>query len=318
MNILFIAPIFFDYDKAIKKCLDKRYDKVIFRCEIPFNSSVRYYALRRLCPPLAKIMLRRYNRSLAQIVAKEGIDRILIIRGYGLLPDFLETVRSTNPHTEIINYQWDSIQNNSNGLEISRYAHKNYSFDIADTQQYPQFKHIPLFYNWDDIDRNATNNSPKCDIFFIGSYYPQRQDIVRRFKAQCEREGFNLFAYLYMPFGIFIRKKLSKEPVRLKDVRFVKLSRQKYYNILQNSKVVLDIPSSTQTGATMRTLETLSMGKKLISTNEMLSREKFYNSQSIYIWNTDSHIDISSIVNSPFINNSEVMNIYEWLEKIGL
>ena len=43
MNILFIAPIYFGYEKAITADLRSRNNNVIFRSEVPFNSAVRFY-----------------------------------------------------------------------------------------------------------------------------------------------------------------------------------------------------------------------------------------------------------------------------------
>lgn len=323
MNILFIAPIFFDYEKIIKKILSSRYENVVFRSEVPFNSSVLFYALRRLSPKLAEKSLDIYAKQLLQVVDRDKIDKIFIIRGYGIRAEFLTLVREIFPQIEIINYQWDSLHNNPNGLILSQYAHKNYSFDLSDVVNNPQFIHLPLFYTWESLGDNRVlpdRFEKDIELLFVGGYHSKRLEIIELARKECERQGFKMVSHLYLPWGSYLRDRLTTKEIDRRNVSFKKISRTKYYELLCRTQMVLDIQSATQTGATIRTFETLSVGRKLISTNKMLKNEKFFSPSNIKIWTPDEPLDIEDLLKTPFDNseNNEILNINQWLERIGI
>lgn len=322
-NILFIAPIFFGYEKTIKAKLEAAYDRVFFRCEVPFQSPVRFFALRRLSHKLAQVALESYNERLVKLVVEQKVDKVFIIRGYGLLPRFFEKIIEHNPSIQIVNYQWDSVQNNPNGLMISKYAHKNFSFDLIDVEHYPQFVHIPLFYTWDSVaDADAIRKSSKQDIdlLFVGGYHSGRHKIVEQVRQQCANKGIVFFSHIYYPIGSYLRDRLTTRTINRKDISFRKVPRVEYYGLLCRSKAMLDIQSNTQTGATIRTIETLSMGRKLVSTNVTLEREQFYSPDNIEIWQTDKPLKIEEILTHSFDHSKDgfITNIDQWLIKIGV
>lgn len=323
MNILFIAPIYFDYEKAITADLKSRYSKVIFRSEVPFNSAVRFYALRRLLPKMAEKAQIRYTKQLLEVIKREKIDRIFILRGYGITEEFLSKVCSQYPLIEIINYQWDSIQNNPNGLMISKYAHKNYSFDLRDTENYPQFTHLPLFYTWESLGEKKKDPDglrKDIDLLFIGGYHSKRHLIVEKAREDCEKRGKKMVSHVYLPIGSYLRDRLTTKEISKQGISFRKISRQKYYDLLCRSRIVLDIQSVTQTGATIRTFETLSLGRKLVSTNEMLKQENFFISDNIMLWNPERELDIEKLLTTPFNHEKDefILTVRQWLNKMGI
>ncbi len=323
MNILFIAPIYFGYEKAITADLKLRYNNVIFRSEVPFNSAVRFYALRRLLPKVAGKAQDRYTKQLLEVIKKENIDRIFVLRGYGIKEKFFSEVHSQYPQIEIINYQWDSIQNNPNGLMIAKYAHKNYSFDLKDVENYPQFTHLPLFYTWEFLGEEVKKSDSfkkDIDLLFVGGYHSKRHLIVEKAHQDCEKRGKKVVSHVYLPMGSYLRDRFTSKEISKQDVSFRKIPRQKYYNLLSRSRVVLDIQSETQTGATIRTFETLSLGRKLVSTNEMLKRENFFMPDNIMIWNPEQELDIDKLLATPFNHEKDefILTVGQWLNRMGM
>ena len=61
LNLLFIAPKFFNYEKRIIDELTPFYNEIIFKTEIPFQSSFLFYALKRLSKKAAEFSLSNYN-----------------------------------------------------------------------------------------------------------------------------------------------------------------------------------------------------------------------------------------------------------------
>jgi hypothetical protein len=64
-----------------------------------------------------------------------------------------------------------------------------------------------------------------------------------------------------------------------------KLPLSKVREIESNTDCIIDIPIKKQTGTTIRVLEALAAGKKVITTNPYIKIEKFYNPKNILILN---------------------------------
>jgi hypothetical protein len=320
MKLLLIAPIFFDYEVKIQKALQSQYHKVIFRAEIPFNSSFIYYALRRLSKSTAYFFLLRYNKQLLKLIENEKIDKIFIIRGFGLDESFFNNVRLGRKNIKIYHYQWDSLKIFPNGKMISKYADYNFSFDLEDVNSNKRFKHLPLFYLSSENKKYSKNNISKVDLLFIGSFHSSRNEIVTKADTACKKQGLVFKSHIYMPFFSYLRALLTNNSVNFKDVSFRKISYNKYEEMLDKTKVVLDIPYAQQKGATMRTIETLSKGKKLVSTNKMLQSELFYSFNNIHIWNIDDELDLKGIISSDFDHSKDkyLYSLDEWLKQIGV
>jgi hypothetical protein len=69
----------------------------------------------------------------------------------------------------------------------------------------------------------------------------------------------------------------------------------------------------------MRTIEALSLYKKVLSTNQSLKNELFYSEDNITIID-DGEIQIEKILGKPFDHTLDkyILSIEQWLYKIGL
>jgi len=322
MKILFIAPIFFDYEKIIKKSLELHYEKVIFKNEVPFNSSVKFYAVKRLSNFLAQKAIDNYNEELLGIIKDENIKQIFIIRGVGLNENFFKGIRLSKQKVKIYHYQWDSFSIVPNGKMIGGYADYNFSFDLKDTQINSRFKHLPLFFIGENPKAKAVpvNFTQDIDILFVGSYHSERHKVAAKVNSYCEMHGLSFRSHIYIPVYSYVRDRLTTKKINRKDVSFKKLSHDKYHELIVRSKVILDLPYASQNGSTMRTIESLSFGRKLVSTNKMLKNENFYSSDNVVIWNSNEELNIDRLLNTKFDHSKDsyLLSIEEWLHAIGI
>ena len=311
-------PIFHGFDKSIRKILEINYDRVFFFSELPYSSNTKFHFLRRFSKSLAEKELVRFNYKVLNFVIRNKIERIFIIRGYGLNESFLKGITSQSWNIEIFHYQWDSFINNPNALLISQYTKHNFTFDLVDTSYNSRFKHLPLFYSWEGIIKNE-NTIQDIDILFIGGYHSGRHLFVNKIEKLCLKLGLNFFSYIYLSPYVYIGDKLSENKIEKRNIHFAKISRQLYHNYLNRSKIILDIHSPSQSGATMRTIEALSLYKKVLSTNQSLKNELFYSEDNITIID-DGEIQIEKILGKPFDHTLDkyILSIEQWLYKIGL
>lgn len=101
----------------------------------------------------------------------------------------------------------------------------------------------------------------------------------------------NLFDYLYSEPFSFIRQKYIKRNAAfhadISDVKFTPLSLEEIDKIYDSSKCIVDYKFRGQSGLTMRTIESLGHGCKLITNNQYIKHEPFYNEKNILIYNVE-------------------------------
>jgi hypothetical protein len=80
--------------------------------------------------------------------------------------------------------------------------------------------------------------------------------------------------------------------------------------------VVIDIVQRGQSGLTMRAIEALAAGKKIITNNKNIINEPFYNNKNIMI--IDDTVNINNVDVECFINQDMINIDYTILEKYNL
>ena len=313
-KILFIGPKFFGYENYIIEQLEKSYRKVFYFCEYPFGESRRYYIFENIFGKRDWVW-KRYEERITKLIEKEKIKDIFIIRGRLLQESLLKKLKD-DYRTTIIHYQWDSVRNNPNALIINNYADITYTFDMNDANNYSGFNYLPLFYHWnkDFIEEKEITN----DILYVGSCNLQRLEMYKKLKKLAKKKQWSVKSYLFLPYYLYIRLLFKGHYININDVKFKSLSHSKYQKLLQSSRVVVDVPSPTQVGSSMRAIESLSLRKKVITTNTNMLRENFYDKNNILLWDeVDDGIDV--FLKSPF-NKDIKENLYsieEWMKKLG-
>ena len=323
MNILFVGPKFNSYEKTITKTLKKseKYNKVLFVQDCPLRSTHLFALLYNLFPSIKLALVKYFNKKIIKIIKKNNIDCFFILKGEFVLSETITAIRKSCPKIKIIVYQWDSINNNPQAKDLLQLADDSYTFDPIDAQNL-NITYLPLFSSWKETGLNQTEfeKQIKFDILSIGGYRGHRIPYVNAMKEFCEQNELTYRFHNYENFMSFLknRKKLN---IKLADVSFSRISYKKYYTLLLQSKAVLDIHSPSQNGLTMRTMETLSLNKKLITTNKNIFKEPFYNKNNIYVIQNPEDLksrQILDFINYRFNNSEGVLTLTEWLIRMCL
>ncbi len=120
----------------------------------------------------------------------------------------------------------------------------------------------------------------------MGTVHSDRYSVIKEVKDWCDDNGLRCYFYLYMHRKTFyyINKLIGKTGnPPFKEVSFKKLSATEIINIVKSSQAILDIEHVNQTGLTMRTLETIGAGKKLITTNPDVKAYDFYDERRVMV-----------------------------------
>lgn len=267
-KILFIGNGFHNYDKFIVQELKKTFE-VLYIC----SDNIRHkYPILNLYCHLVKSKQRNVAENVAlkelQVLKSDyDLKKIFIIKGAYLTESFFCELKEKFPNARIYVYFWDARLLIYNHEVIEKYADVIYSFDSEDCKMYG-YKLRPLFYI-DDVAYNS-NSLREYDVCFVGGKHSNRFESMKIIKNILDANGYSYF--ISVKFGriekllyiLFHHSDYCKyrDIITSKDVPY-----SQYLNIMGKSKVVIDIHHPKQAGLTMRTIEALAHGMRVITTN---------------------------------------------------
>ena len=139
-----------------------------------------------------------------------------------------------------------------------------------------------------------------------------------------EKKDLNCYWFLYLQsrFVYKIYKALKPEfRGTAEDIfSYHKLNAEEISEIVDQSRIILDIQHPKQTGLTMRTIEMIGMNKKLITTNQNIKNYDFYNSDNIAVIDRKQVEIPDDFLKSPYIPISpevyEKYSLQSWILEV--
>lgn len=277
-KILFFGIGFYDYESSIKKELEQQGAIVTFFLD---RSLWRRSGLLNKISKLPFISIDRisknYHARILKNIAADSFDYVFVIKGDGLTDIFLSSLRKKLSNARFIMYQWDSLNRVPSAVRQLKYFDKIFSFDRIDCLNNPTLYFRPLFFR--DCG-NLTASHEKYDMVFIGWLHADRLPIIEKITEWAALKRLNTFFYLYTGIVTYLKNYKNNKS------NFLFLRKMPYKKALQinsSAKVILDFPHQLQCGLTMRTIEAVGMGKKLITTNKDVVNYDFYGTENILV-----------------------------------
>jgi hypothetical protein len=277
-RILFIGIGFYDYEEQITRRLREYgaqvtvfHDRPLILREGPLAGFIRFFRLE------ARTLLLRHERHILRCADTVPFDQVVVIKGVGLSIDLLVGLRRRQPQAEFVLYQWDSIRRLPGIAELLPHFDRVLSFDRLDVLADNRLIFRPLFFR-ETLAKDS--KKPDIDICFVGHLHSDRLDQVRCMEANAKALGMTMYVYLFTGVLTWMRLKLRGEGagVHLRPIPYARLMA-----LHHRSRCVLDLPHPEQTGLTMRAIEALGLGRKLITTAQDIVNYDFYRPQNVHI-----------------------------------
>lgn len=251
----------------------KEYSDYIYAYSIYRHSCKIYKALAKIIIKIFKnndFILKKVMGKWANNISKYDIIICEGLKGKKLIFEFL--LKNKSKETKIIMWHWNKIfKNEINPNEDIAKKCEQWSFDPDDCEKY-NFKYNTQYFSKIEIKENL---EIKWDTYFLGT------DKDRSSKLLKLEEIFNKMK-LKSNFHI-VKSPLQESNSNLSYKKAISYE-ENLKNVIK-TKIVIDIPIEGQKGLTLRVLEALYYKRKLISFNEALKKEAFYNSNNILILN---------------------------------
>ena len=270
-RILLIGIGFYDYEKCIADRLRERGAELTVFEDLPLRLREGFHAaFARRFRWDTRDQVARHEARMLEAAERQQFDQVIVIKGVGLGVPFLKALRERLPKAEFVLYQWDSMARLEGIQERLPLFDRVLTFDRLDALANPAFQFRPLFY------RNGRPAAPvheDIDISFVGWLHSDRLEAIRRMQHLAAASGLRCHVYLFTGWLTWFKLLLrgNSRDIHLRPLGYAELMR-----INNRSRCIYDLPHAAQSGLTMRTIEALGLGKKIVTSAADVVHYDFY------------------------------------------
>jgi len=283
--ILLVSPRFFDYEQRIVAHLRSRGAVAEWTNERPGHSALAR-GLTRLSPAaMSPIAERYYGRVLDDLRERRFTD-ILFISPESCTPRVVRQFRERFPGSRLLLYMWDSFENKGRNDPpgFIRLFDRALSFDPVDAERFG-IPFRPLFYS--DETGSRPTLPPEFAFSFVGTIHSDRYRVLQALCRRADEAGLPYFVYPFLQSHLvyWLHRSTRREYFRTRpaDFRFEPLPYPEVLRVTGASTAIIDVEHPRQRGLTMRTLEVLGSGKKLVTTNALVKDYPFFSEDRIRV-----------------------------------
>ena len=319
-RLLLLCPQFFSYHLAILEAAE-RLGIAAQWVDARGGGSALYKGMLKLAPSLTRSVSQAPVRAaLDQVEGLAEITDILVIKGDGITPSTLDALRHRAPRARATLYLWDSLRNAPGAHELSKLCDRTVTFDHGDAAM-QGWDFVPLFSRAPVIDTGLVRDAD-WDWSFVGSVHSDRHRVLRRLAAALPGARYRVHAY--------VQNRLVQGVRALRDPGLLfpgpigvaqhVLSAAECQDIVSRSRAVVDVEHPRQVGLTMRTVETLLGGRKVITTNRHVQSYDIYDPTRVALIDREAPKLDPDFFETPFSpippDLARLYHVDGWLERV--
>lgn len=235
-------------------------------------------------------------------------DYILIIRPEVYPFNFLKKLKKKGK--KMVGYQWNGLKRFPQTRTYIPLFDQFYVFDSVDLKE-PSV--LPLTNFFPTTIQATLNLIDKSDVFYVGSFYLNRIAALCDIISKCEA------LELHVRYHLFAKRKKKSPPCSLAVTNTV-LSYEQNIQYTYNTRILLDLKVDEHEGLSFRVLESVGLGKKLITTNSRVRDYDFFHPNNILIWSDQSKEELQAFIEKPYVPLAEhIKNKYSfknWIQYV--
>lgn len=308
-KILIIAPFAFGYTAHIQKALLQHkgvdaqilyLDQPAFQYKNTFHKAQNFFSKFFLGKNLKKTFVTdRIKKSMRELGKQ---DEIFIIRPDMLNDEVLQYIKSFTQ--QFIAYYYDSTRRFPRKVDIIPLFDKIYSYDRLDVETYQ----LSFLTNYIFEESNHAEYDYQFFNISTNDYrFPLLENLAKHLKEN--NWSYNIQVY-----------NGSEMPAEYVEIITTQKSIQEVSELIQKSKIIVEIQRTEQVGLSFRIFEALGHRKKLITTNKDIVNYDFYHPQNILVVDENNIKIPADFVTSPYIEIDEhILSKYKienWVKPI--
>lgn len=232
-------------------------------------------------------------------------DKIIVFDAH-VTPPYLYWLCEHYPDKRIILWYWNPIDEKRR-FDLFPRKVEIWSYSLSDCEKYG-FRHNSQFYfnciaekYGEYIERNYTHPT----VCFIGREKGRKESILR-IKERLDQSGI-ITEFHFMKDGV--PKNRFEEPL---------MSYASIIDLINHCDALLDFTLRDNAGLSLRPMEAMFLGKKLITNQRSITQYDFYRKENIYILGEENR-SVLEFLNSPSVElEPEIRNYYllsNWLKR---
>lgn len=292
--------------------------------DFPINQYLQYLGIqniivRRRLPKIIRFLrkLPVFSRYISNTRERSnweqdcmGYQTVVLFDTYVHYSEYAQKIeRTVSEDTRLILYLLNPAFFSDDYTKLSK-RWEIWTFAKTDSEKY-RFRYGGTFYNPHllKFTNNENRKSKQTDVLFVGTdkgrktYVKELEHLLTNERIKCDFRVVDNFKSLFTT-------DYSRE------VSYLDLC-----NLICNAKVLLDVVQEGQYGLTLRIMEAILFGKKVITTNQYLAKdEDFSSNENIYILDKYNLKGLKSFILKPIVpyneNLKQKYSFYSWIERL--
>ncbi|MDH6525581.1 hypothetical protein [Polynucleobacter sphagniphilus] len=296
MKVLFIGLDYHSYTKSIISELEIIGSQVDWVDIQPRSLFFKFF--HTINSTLFNKYLNYYHLSKILQSSTTSYDKVLFLQTHQMSLFNLQLLRKIHSQAEFILYNWDSILNHDY-RQHAKYFDRVLTFDRLDAIEYG-YAYLPLFCQR-SMQGLLRNRGRTLSLYTVGNIVkPARYSAINLFRDYCRKHGIEFRDYLKISPVVFIlllKSRILPKGIKLREIEF-----ERFIELIEISSAVFDFSNHSQSGQTMRMIENVCCGKKIITNNVWVREEKFYSQDRIYIFNDLDFTGVEEFLKVPLVD----------------
>lgn len=272
-------------------------------------------ATKYISRKLYRHKLDEAHEAIVKSAAGKSYDIVLFIQVHQMKISTFQQLKLMLPSAKFILYNWDSLNNHNYSAYVKLFD-KVYTFDPVDAETLG-VNYLPLFCIKSFQNLSARENTVKT-IYFVGNIVSvARYTSIQKFIKFCKDKNIVFKYYLACTPPVFLL--LLRSGYLPLNVSFGSISEDKFIKMIETSTAVFDFANHKQSGCTMRVIENLCAGKKIITSNGYIVNENFYSDDRILVFDESDFGNVKEFIEMPIMdkdNKFEEFHLSNFLTRL--
>lgn len=317
-KILLLYARFFGYDVIVKNKLEALGAEVdLYDARANINTLEK--AIKKVDARFYYKKQRKFHKSIIEKTKDKQYD--FIFSNENISKETLLDYKRVFPNATLVLYLDDSVANMKGVNDNFKYYDRVLTFDRKDAQDFGVLFR-PLFFCDTFREVKEKNIKEINDICFIGTCHSDRLSIIDKIMTSYPKLKYYLYCYLQSWFMYYYYRFCDPE-YKTKEKSFFAYNQMPMSIVVEKmaeAKAILDIQHPKQTGLTMRTIETLGLGKKIITTNQDIMNYDYYDPNNVLVIDRSNPVIEESFINTSYKPIDACLyhkySIEGWIEEI--
>lgn len=243
---------------------------------------------------------------------RKGADTfdLLVMHSADALLPVAEYLRKQNRFRRIVLWYWNPTRKGSDPTLATRRGFEVWSFDPSDAERLAL--KLNTTYSFRELEQLGASSEPLMDFYFLGADKGRAERLAGMARL-LDDAG---FTHEISVVGHPDHGRLPEGLKRSEAVSYPDLLKRE-----AGARCLIEITQVGQAGPTLRTIEALFLGKKLVTDNRLIMNSQLYDPSRVFVIGHDSWAGLTEFMAAP-INppGDELLRDYDfagWLHRIA-